>query len=240
MAMTDAEFVTPGSYTITESTIPAGWSLASISCTGNAVSATTGSNSITVTVSSNEAVECTITNTFTEVEGPEVTRTQGFWATHFDNASQVWIEKVPDSRKNLCSDATHDMSNGPDVDDISEMESGFWSKIPRTSDNTKRTAIEQAAMQLLQQWLAGVLNESGLNAVTVYMDYLDDAQDALCGIGNPTKEDLRTLAGQIVDITEADATHSLQLPDGFLLGADPKAAKESAAQADTEWDQVLP
>ena len=59
--MTGTESVTPGTYIITEGNTP-GWSLASVACTGNSVSATTGANSITVVVSPNEAVECTFDN----------------------------------------------------------------------------------------------------------------------------------------------------------------------------------
>ncbi|GAF75000.1 unnamed protein product, partial [marine sediment metagenome] len=60
--MTGTESVTAGTYVITESNIPDGWSLANVACTGNSVATTTGANSISVVVSPNEAVECTFDN----------------------------------------------------------------------------------------------------------------------------------------------------------------------------------
>ena len=44
---------------ITESTIPPGWSLAGVTCTGNAVDEVTATDKVTVTVSPGETVECT-------------------------------------------------------------------------------------------------------------------------------------------------------------------------------------
>ena len=128
------------------------------------------------------------------------------------------------------------MSDGSNDEDISEMESGFWSKIPRTSAKDKRTDVEQAGMQLLQQWLAGVMNKYGLGS-NVYGTLLDEGQAALCD-PNSSKADLISLAGQIVILTEAN--DSGVLPSTIPLGADPRAAKDSAKLAETEWDMVLP
>ena len=61
MDMTSIETVTAGSYMITESTIPIGWGLASIACTGNATPETVDlpNEKVTVIVAPNENVECT-------------------------------------------------------------------------------------------------------------------------------------------------------------------------------------
>ena len=67
MDMTNAETVTVGSYMITENTIPFGWALASIACTGNATPETVDlpNEKVTVMVAPNENVECTF-NDITE------------------------------------------------------------------------------------------------------------------------------------------------------------------------------
>lgn len=80
-----------------------------------------------------------------------VTRTQGFWATHTQYTSDVWLsisagERVIGSK---------DMGDG--VNDVGEMFGAFWSKIPK-SDGGSRTPLDQARMQLLQQLVAAMLN----------------------------------------------------------------------------------
>ena len=67
MDMTAIETVTAGSYMITESTIPFGWALASIACTGNTTPETVDlpNEKVTVIVAPNENVECTF-NDITE------------------------------------------------------------------------------------------------------------------------------------------------------------------------------
>jgi hypothetical protein len=42
---------------------------------------------------------------------------------------------------------------------------GFWSDIPKKSTGAKRTALDQARMQLLQQLLAAELNASAFGSV---------------------------------------------------------------------------
>ena len=57
-------------YTIAEGTLPAGWSLAGIDCTGNALAEQVVGNMVTVTVGANEDVICTFTNSFLTVTAP--------------------------------------------------------------------------------------------------------------------------------------------------------------------------
>ena len=47
----------------------------------------------------------------------------------------------------------------------SEVMGGFWSGVSKTSTNVKRSALNQARMQLLQQLLAAELNNSAFGSV---------------------------------------------------------------------------
>lgn len=82
--------------------------------------------------------------------GPCPTRTQGFWATHPGFTTYVWMTYVPSSIKSdVC---------GKNVDDIGKVMGGFWSDISRKSTGVRRSLLDQARMQLVQQLLAAILN----------------------------------------------------------------------------------
>jgi uncharacterized repeat protein (TIGR02543 family) len=76
-----------------------------------------------------------------------VTRSQGFWATHYEFTKAVWA---------LVADKTIGTKV---VNTDGKLFGAFWSNIPYKSDGkTKRTALDQARMQLLQQLVAAILN----------------------------------------------------------------------------------
>ena len=60
----DSTQVQPGSYSVTESTVPAGWSLKSLVCTasGDGTSFTTSSATVSITMAPDGVVDCTYTN----------------------------------------------------------------------------------------------------------------------------------------------------------------------------------
>jgi hypothetical protein len=54
---------------------------------------------------------------------------------------------------------------GRDIDTLGKLMGGFWSDISKTSTGIKRSALDQARMQLLQQLLAAELNGSAFGSV---------------------------------------------------------------------------
>jgi hypothetical protein len=56
------ENVAPGTYTIAESSLPAGWQLQGITCTGGSASVDTANRSVTISLDSGQAVACTFDN----------------------------------------------------------------------------------------------------------------------------------------------------------------------------------
>jgi len=76
----------------------------------------------------------------------QITRTQGFWATHVAYTESVW-ENV--DNKII---GTHN------INDNGKLFGAFWSGISKKSNRDDRDNLDQARMQLLQQLVAAILN----------------------------------------------------------------------------------
>ena len=161
-----------GTYTATEGT-QLGWILTGIGMDPDdpnhplncAVSGTGGSTGVgdlntqtaTIKLKNGDTVTCVFENT-----GNGATRTQGFWATHSQLANIAWnggtafghtFPGVGD--KLLCGRTL----------DLNAVMGGFWSSVSTKSTGAKRTALDQARMQLVQQLLAAELNASAFGSV---------------------------------------------------------------------------
>ncbi len=164
-----------GTYTAHEST-QLGWTLTGIggstdpntpyACTVSGSSGSTGSGdlntqTVTVNLQKGDTVTCVFENT-----GNGATRTQGFWATHSRLANIAWFggsgfgHTFP-GVASIVGDAT---LCGRPIDTLGKVMGGFWSGISSTSANKKRSALDQARMQLLQQLLAAELNASAFGS----------------------------------------------------------------------------
>jgi signal peptidase len=165
-----------------------------------------------------------IRGTVTTGKWRPVTRTQGFWSTHPDYASDVWLS-IPSSERVIGSKNMGDRG----------MLGAFWSDIPKKSDGTMRTSLDRARMQLLQQLVAAMLN------VQAFGDDLWGTGGTLIAAGKAafSGDD----EGEILRIAEQlDAFNKSgdaePLPPGVDPGrADPQGAREMADIA--FWD-VLP
>jgi hypothetical protein len=165
------------STTVTEnSPLPTGWTLTDSGCNVTSVGSNPDAGSgafFTLTFIPNfgDNIVCSYTNS-----NAETTRTQGFWATHTQLSDAVWggngtaypatgvgtpvinpgdpsIIGSPDSY--LCGvQITALPQNAENV-----LMGGFWSNIAQKSTKGgKRSPIDQARMQMVQQYLAAVLN----------------------------------------------------------------------------------
>jgi hypothetical protein len=126
--------------------------------------------SAAITLGKNDTVTCTFENT-----GAGATRTQGFWATHTPLAKIAWFggtfgTKVVHTFPGVA--ATTGIMNTTlcnpvkkDINDLPKLMGGFWSDISKTTLGKKRSALDQARMQLLQQLLAAELNASAFGAL---------------------------------------------------------------------------
>ena len=169
-------------YSVSEETL-AGWTLTDITCTAGSGGADTNGdgipNSWTFDLTKGTNVTCTFTNS-----AVLTTRTQGFWATHTGLANAVWNGTVgaPVGSTPVIG-GPDEFLCGRDITAIAAPEQnilmgGFWSNIAKTTTGDKRSSIDQARMQLLQQYLAAVLNVHAFGSGSEAM--LATARDIYC------------------------------------------------------------
>jgi hypothetical protein len=158
----------------------------------------------------------------------QITRTQGFWATHYKTAKYTWL-MVPEADRMI---GTHNMGDG--INDVKELEGGFWADIAKTSKKKARTQLDSARMQLLQQLLAAILNVQAFGAYgTTDGGLISQAKAAFAG---SNLSEIQYSAQALDDWNNAG--DAAPFPEGFRQGkADPKASK-AAANA-SYWD-ILP
>lgn len=111
----------------------------------------------------------TVGNSITRETGQGLTRTQGFWATHTPLANIAWFGGTAFGHTFPGVAATAGIGNrtlcGRSIDTLGKLMGGFWSNIAKKTTGAKRSALEQARMQLLQQLLAAELNASAFGTV---------------------------------------------------------------------------
>jgi hypothetical protein len=235
--------IATGNDTIHEQGPPAGWTLTDFTCTGySGTPAGTGagpldSNGVPTSWNFNatfgDAVVCTFVN-----NNAKATRTQGFWSTHTTLANNIW------NGKNLPSGATGVIGSGDEVfgpgagcptqftitalpiSGENILMGGFWANISQKSGKGgKRDSIDQARMQMIQQYLAAVLNYHMFGSIGETV--LANARAAYCG----TNESLiQQQIGILGGLNES----------GDSLGSTPGGSattKTSKAEADIDaWD----
>jgi hypothetical protein len=184
-----------GIYTVTEGT-QLGWILTGIggstnpatpyNCTVTGSSGSTGvGDLVTATATINLMIGDTITCVF-ENTGQGVTRTQGFWATHTPLANIAWFGGTAFGHTFPGVAATTGIGDtlicGRPIDDLGKVMGGFWSDVPKMSTGVKRSALDQARMQLLQQLLSAELNASAFGSVpSGGSSMFNQWEAALCG-----------------------------------------------------------
>jgi hypothetical protein len=175
---TNSQTLNAGDYSVQEINIPADWVLTGIgdpnngsncilTTTGSGTSTGTGdvnTQTATIHLGIGDTLQCTFENT-----GTLVTRTQGFWATHTGLANIAWfggtafghtfpgVANTPGIGDTLLC--------GVPIDTLPKLMGGFWADISKKCDGKKRTQLDTARMQLLQQLLAAELNASAFGSV---------------------------------------------------------------------------
>jgi hypothetical protein len=186
---TNSQTLNAGPYSVQE-LVPLGWTLTGIGgglpvssdpsntqyyCTVSGTGGSTGIGDLStqtaaITLKNGDIVTCVFENT-----GLGATRTQGFWATHLALAKIAW-EGGSGYGHNFPGVANvagigDTFICGRDVDALgmtagsNQLMGGFWSDVSKTSTGAKRSSLDQARMQLLQQLLAAELNASAFGSV---------------------------------------------------------------------------
>jgi len=189
----NSQTLSAGAYTVKEST-QLGWILTGIggstdantpyNCTVTGSGGSTGVGNLntqtaTINLKNGDTVICVFENT-----GQGVTRTQGFWATHPQLAQIAWDGGTAFGHTFPGVAATAGINDntlcGRPIDTLGKLMGGFWSDISKTSTGAKRSALDQAKMQLLQQLLAAELNASAFGSVPSSGSFAA-WETALCG-----------------------------------------------------------
>ena len=237
--------IQPGSSTIAENTPPSGWTLTDVSCSGYSGGGTGAgpldSNGIPTNwnfiAAFGDAVVCTYVN-----NNAGTTRTQGFWATHTGLANAVWngtagapvgsIAVIGSADDSLCGiQITADSTT-----EENWLMGGFWASISKLSDPTlkgkdaQRSNLDQARMQMLQQYLAAVLNYHTFG--TIGESVLSAARTAYC---TGTLQQVKAQIGILGGLNEAGDS-------GVFTPGASATPKDSKDQADIDaWDNpVIP
>ncbi len=213
-----------GDYTITEGIEP-GFVLTDVSCVittagaaGTGVGADLAARKGTITgLTAGTTVTCTFINS-----GALTTRTQGFWSTHPNLVAQVWQESgatVGGLLLDGMTAAERTLCDSPLT--VEQVMGGFWANIAKESDSDKRSALDKARMQLLQQLLAAILNNQTFGSVPAGSISIGDAIDAFCG----------TNVKDIKDAMSAMAAFNESGDSGLFTpgkSADPREARDIA------------
>jgi hypothetical protein len=232
-----------GSYSAQE-LVPAGWVLTGIGgstdpnagpydCEVDASSGSTGvgdptTQTASVTLEIGGTVTCTFENT-----APLTTRTQGFWATHTPLAEIAWFGGTAFGHTfpgvaNVAG-IGDTLICGRSITTLDELMGAFWSNIAKTSDGTKRSKIDQARMQLLQQLIAAELNASAFGAVPSVGSFAA-WETALCS-GNLSA--IKTALSQAASFNESGDS-------GVFTPGTSADAKNARAIADIAfWDTIV-
>jgi hypothetical protein len=234
-----------GTYTVTEST-QLGWILTGIggssdpntpySCTVTGSGGSTGegdlaTQSATIVLKNGDTVTCVFENT-----GQGVTRTQGFWATHPQLAEIAWFGGTAFGHTFPGVVGTSGIGNtticSKDIADplgLGKLTGAFWSDISRTSAKVKRSALDQARMQLLQQLIAAELNASAFGSVPTSGSFAS-WETALCGTNTTV----------IKNAQQEAASFNSQGDNGTFTPGTSADSKYARSVADTPFWDVLP
>ena len=189
----NSQTLNAGSYTVKE-LVPLGWVLTGIggstdpntpyNCTVTGSGGSTGvgdlnTQTATISLKNGDTVTCVFENT-----GQGVTRTQGFWATHTPLANIAWFGGTAFGHTFPGVAGVSGIGDrlicGRPIDDLGKLMGGFWSDISKKSTGAKRTSLDQARMQLLQQLIAAELNASAFGTVPSSGSFAA-WESALCG-----------------------------------------------------------
>ena len=224
------EIIAIGSSTISEDAPPAGYTLTDVQCTGytggGTGAGTLDSNGIPTSwnfiAAYGDNVVCSYVN-----EAVLTTRTQGFWATHTALANNVWNGTsglpgaTPLGGDNVLCGVT---ITALDTTAENVLMGGFWANISKTSTGAKRSSIDQARMQMLQQYLAAVLNVHAFGGSEAM---LSAARTAYCG------SDISAIKAQIGIL----GTFNQSGDSGVFTPGASATAQLSKSQADIDaWD----
>ena len=222
----------PGDYGNITENAKSGWVLTVLGFTSALGTSTVSVNQTTgVATISVLAAGDTVTVTFDNTAVGLGTRTQGFWATHRLLSDAVWFGGTVGGHTYTGLSVSDQTICNKVIDSDCKLMGAFWSNIAKTSTDAKRSKLDQARMQMLQQLVAAILNNAAFGSdPTSFGVSISQAKADFCGTDlNKIKADIGYLgsfnsSGDTVAFTPG-------------INANGKDAKDHACNA--FWD-VLP
>jgi hypothetical protein len=246
------DVITVGNHNVIEVNIPSDWLLTDVSCVSDQgvingdlgfITNNLGLPNVTFTARYGDDVTCTFVNN----QQGGTTRTQGFWATHTILTNTVWNGgTLPAPNNNVVfpaviGSADAKLCTANEITAIAgvgtnQVLGGFWSNIASKSDGSgkvkgdKRSALDKARMQFLQQYLAAVLNVHLFGTPLPGGSSLAGARTAYCGSNIGA---INTYMGILAGYNEAG-------DNGVFTPGANATAQTSKRQADIPfWDITL-
>ena len=185
--------------------------------TYNNTALVTGTDQLGTVVTAESTATC-------EVTQPAPTRTIGYWATHTNITQTVFHDVLGGSITIGAGDHTRIIDTDP------KLFGAFLSSIPYKSDESRRNAVDQARMILLQQLVGAILNHAigtpvPLDPVTG-LDLITAGNNAYAG---NDKNEMTRVAG-LLDSFNGSGDDT-PLPDGYLSESATPDASHALADA---------
>jgi len=155
-----------------------------------------------------------------------VTRTLGFWQTHTEFTESIFANELG---------GTMPIGTSPHKGNITtdgELFGAFYASIPKMTDGAKRSTIDQARMQLLQQLVAAKLNCAAFGCSSTILSEIS-AADAAYAAG-ASASDIRNAASQLDAYNNSGDTGTIPSSLGSPGKATPSTSKSTADL--TFWD----
>jgi hypothetical protein len=177
----------PGSFVVTEAAVNQFWKLNAVNCTnaGGAPVSTfvTSATGVTITLTPGGDVTCTFVN-----EKLAPTRTIGFWQTHTTFTSSKFTTVLGSNMP--IGVAPHKGS----ITTVNQLFGGFYASIPKTTTGAKRTELDKARIQMLQQLIAAKLNCATFGCPASVVTLIAQADAAYAG---SSASAINSLTGQL-------------------------------------------
>ncbi|HSB57562.1 MAG TPA: hypothetical protein VLD38_07130, partial [Nitrosopumilaceae archaeon] len=150
------------------------------------------------------------------------TRTIGYWQTHLTQFKAYWPDTAGDPGTINCDDF--------DVGTDAQALGGMYASIPKNTDKSQRSDLDQARMRLAQQLVGAILNNLAFGSVPGGSISIDDAKAAFCSDNIGDINAAQSAMGAFNSSGDA-----IPFPPGFVnSNATPQAAKAFANVA--FWD----
>jgi hypothetical protein len=147
----------------------------------------------------------------------DATRTQGFWASHFDYTSHIFTEHLGGSID----------LGWVTIDSIEDLFGMFYANLAKTADGDQRCELNMARVKAAQQALAAILNSALDNDTMLPSGYSLGEIAAI--LGGDDIDAINELQMVLDAYNNSNDDVEIEDDDGTPIGtADPKAAKEIA------------